>query len=275
MLAAACLVLFGCTAEEAEPAGGSYSLVRFNGQALPLDRGALPRRCGPRAAEACDPFDPPHCHLLLTEGTLSLDARRRRYDLFYLHRSSCGASVLSLSHDTGSYDQRGRSLTFRVEGNHPVTYSGVVEGSTLAIDFYGEEDLRFERTAGRAEPAIAGMFPLIALRREVLPVPGGGPTGEEPSDCTVMVDDGVLSLEPIAGLEPATGLFRLAYRLVESCTGDRSTWTEEEGTYEQVVRTLVFIGEIPPNSVHLFRGSVEATEVVLHIAGGNDLIFRR
>lgn len=273
MLTAVSLVLLSCTADEAEPAGGSYALVRFDGQALPVDGGPLPRRCGPFAAEPCDPFEPPVCHNVLTEGTLSLDAPRGRYDLFYLHRSSCDASVLSLSHDTGWYDQNGRSLTFRAEGNRPITYPGAVEGSAVAMELYGEEDLRFERSRGRAADPVEGAFPLIALRREALPV-AGVPPPEEPSSCTVLVDDGLLSLEPVRGREPATGRFRLSYTLVDSCTG-APTSCNEQGTYEQVVSTLVFIGEVSPNVVHLFRGSVEPTEIVLHGGGANDLIFRR
>ena len=197
-----------------------------------------------------------------------------RFDLFYLTRDSCDSHILSLSHQTGRYQLRGTALSFQVDGRTPVTFEGSLSGDTASISLYGEE-LRFRRSGEAAVPTVAGLLPLVDRRDQALPVDGVAPAPAQRRTCQVAIDGGTLSLMPDAGTTARTGRFRLTNQLRETCAGQANTPRDEMGTYEQVVDTLVLAADLGPNVVHRFHGSIEPTQVVLHIGGEGDLVFRR
>jgi hypothetical protein len=254
---------------------GSYALVQVDATALPVDMGPLGVRCPPiGTVPPCNRDAFPRCNQILTEGRLTLDEARGRFDYFYLTRNSCSGSVLSDSNNTGRYTRDGGLLHFLVDGiDMPPRYRGTVSGNAVAVDLI-DKTLRFERATGRMPPLPAGRYPLVRVRSGGLTVPGV-PAPPPPSACPLVIEGGLLTIEPLAGLPNKTGRFQLTYRLIDSCTGQSRQSANEGGTFEQVMDTLVFVGELGPNSVHPFHGSVAATEIQIHALGGDDLIFAR
>ena len=242
---------------------GTYALTQFGGRSLPIDQGPLPRLCRPPGA-TCDPQAGPVCNIILSDGTLSLDPVRKRFDIFYATRDSCDGHALSISGHTGVYEVRGDTLTFRQDGSNPVAYPGQASGDLVLVDFFREYAMRFARSPAPEPPLMAGQFNLVDRRR----------LGTTAGACDRVIEGGALSLEPAPGLAPATGRFTISYRLRNPCPGQPAFSLQETGTYEQVVGSLVFVAQLAPNVVHPFRGTISGTDLNVTIFG-DDLVFRR
>ena len=275
------LLSIGCgPSEQATQAVGTFTLLTYNGKSLPFDQGPLPVRCGPVPTNPpmnppCDPRRPQPCHHLLTEGTLTLDRVRGRYDIFYLTRNSCGASILSLSDQTGDFQPAGGAVIFRVSGNHESPeferFSGIVKGDLAVVDWYSGTHLQLRRAGAAAASVLSGQFALVERRARNINVASTVPP---PAVCQYTIKEGSLTLVPTPGLEPSTGRFRVFHDSVDSCQPNLPVRFEELGTYEQVVDTLVFEADVGIG-VHRYRGRIGAGEIALHIGGESDLIFRR
>ncbi len=255
--------------------GTMYRLVQIDGQNVPRDNGPLPLKCPPvPTTPPCDPDRPQPCHQVLAEGSLSLDVERGRFALFRLTRNTCEGSVLSEPSDTGSYQVRGNSLTFEVPGFGPrvfYRFDGVVQGQSLDVDLLGIR-LRFQHSDGPAPQLLEGKFPLSERRDGNLAVAGVAAT---PPRCPGTIKAGALTLEPARGMEPVTGTFHLIYEYTSPCEQAPSHQREERGTYEQVASSLMFTADLGPRVVHIFVGTIASPEIVLHIGGESDLVFRR
>lgn len=268
--------LAGCTDDVAQELHtGTYSLIRSSGQVLPINEGPLPRRCGPGQPD-CDPFAPPHCYIITTEGALSLDPERGRYDTYIVRRASCGAHVLDNTGISGSYEQNGDLLTFqvhRIDGT--ITNFGRVEDDAIVLTYDADEINVYDMSPlPLAPPELSGTFSLVEVINELLPIPGADGASQDPLTCRVTAQDGALSLTPKPGLEPATGTFTLGYSLGSTCPDQQPQTDEASGTYEQVANSLVFFAPTGPNSFREYRGVIGETEIVLRGGGANDLIFR-
>jgi len=113
---------------------GSYPLVRFNGQPLPVDLGTIPTRDG----------KPGPCHMLIRDGSLHLDGNR--FIIAYDVHSSCDNAVVSSVNSSGTFEKSGSSLTFTVDlgGGVSRTYAGTV-GSGVIIAVQPPDTLSFSR----------------------------------------------------------------------------------------------------------------------------------
>lgn len=233
---------------------GTFELLAYEGQALPVDLGPLPTRTGGISS----------CHRTVADGALSLDPERRRFALHYSVRSSCDGGILSQSGEIGALRSSGRIL--RLATTTGEFGGGVGADGRIVVEFF-DRTLVFGGPP-RTPQGASGRFDLVDL--------GGGPVedgGSAPAEsgCPTVIDHGTLTLRPERS-GAMTGRFDLDYALRSSCTGELRRDAEESGSYEQVAGSLAFVGEVGANIVHPFRGLVDEETIVLFI--GTDLVFR-
>ena len=103
-----CLLLFAClasavgcrSATDSGIPGGSFALVQFNGEALPVDRGPAPTP------------SPSACRLLVDDGRLTLDSAQKRYNAYYVIHLSCDGREVHRWSSAGTYAENADGLQF-------------------------------------------------------------------------------------------------------------------------------------------------------------------
>jgi hypothetical protein len=116
-------------------ASGSYSLQSFNGHEVPVDMGVV----GPKGRQTG------RCRMILVAGGLTLDTTLHSFSYFYDVRD-CNGRQVGRETVSGSFEQNGSRLTFRVPGaDRSPSFSGKVERRGIVLTY--NDQLRFERTS--------------------------------------------------------------------------------------------------------------------------------
>lgn len=114
----------------------TLALHRYNGQRLPFNTGPMP----PKGQ------NPGGCPVLITEGSIVIDASLKRFSFWYQIRNGCTQEAMSQPSVYGSYLQAGSDITYTVTGADGLTwhYHGSVSNTSVTFESPNEA-LEFRR----------------------------------------------------------------------------------------------------------------------------------
>ena len=108
-----------------DPVSGSFPLIVYNGDTLPVNEFELSNREG----------EPIGCWSVLTSGTLTLEMAGR-FTIEQTSRNSCSNEVLANYSTFGTYEQKNRRLFFslpRVEPPLEIRFEGFIRESSIEV----------------------------------------------------------------------------------------------------------------------------------------------
>jgi hypothetical protein len=114
-----------------------FQLATYDGHAIPADIGELPPFGGSTTG----------CRMLVTEGSLDLNATTGSFLVQMITRNSCTGAILSDSRGSGVYEQDGLLLRFLYDGDGTLIDEGFIQmapsGPIITI-VLGEPVLTFQ-----------------------------------------------------------------------------------------------------------------------------------